>query len=257
MMPAMSPLSPPAASPLVTYGIGGLAVGMALAMSGLASWISRRSGIRLGIAVALVMAAQFGLAHSGVLQAWSKVPPPFMLMLVPTLVLTTRLAFSGLGTSLARRLPWAMLIGLQAFRLPLELLMHRAVREGVMPVQLSYSGWNFDILTGASALVVAFLSLKGKVGRPLVTAWNLMGSLFLATVVGIALVSMPILQAFGPDRMNTWITFPPFVWLPGILVPTALFLHLVAWRKLRIPPGGEGTAGTDRSPGHPGKGMKR
>jgi len=38
--------------------------------------------------------------------------------------------------------------------------------------------------------------------------------------------------AFGPDRLNTWIADPPYIWLPGVLVPAALFGHLLTWRKL-------------------------
>lgn len=237
MMPPPTSLSAPAASSLVTYGIGGLAVVMAIVVISLASWSSRRSGFRVGIAVAVVMGAQVGLARAGILHSWLGFPPPPMLMFVPTLVLTIRLAYSELGTTLARGLPWALLIGLQAFRLPLELVMHHAAREGVMPVQLSYSGWNFDILTGASALVMALIAFRGKAGRPLITAWNLMGSALLAVVVGIALASLPFIHAFGRDRLNTWVAYAPFVWLPGVLVPSALFLHLLSLRKLRMEAG--------------------
>ena len=50
-----------------------------------------------------------------------------------------------------------MLVGVQGFRLPLELAMHRMYERGIMPVQMSYSGLNYDILTGIRALVVAAL----------------------------------------------------------------------------------------------------
>ena len=42
----------------------------------------------------------------------------------------------------------ATLVGVQAFRLPLELLMHRAGGLGIMPPELSYGGYNYDIVTG-------------------------------------------------------------------------------------------------------------
>jgi hypothetical protein len=229
-----SPLSPPIphASAWTTFGIGGLALAMAVLLTGLAIRSDRRAGLRVGIAIAAVMALQFGLARTGILQSLDRFPSPFLLMIVPTLVLTIRWAFSDSGTKLAERLPFALLIGTQAFRLPLELVMHHAAREGVMPTQLSYSGWNFDIVTGATALLVAALAHRPQARRSLLLAWNLMGLTLLAIVVGIALASMPSIHAFGRDRLNTWVTYAPFVWLPGVLVPSALFLHLLSLRKL-------------------------
>ena len=229
-----SPLPPGIlhASVWITYGIGGLALAMAALLTGLAAQSGRRVGLGAGIAIAAVMALQFGLARTGILQSLDRFPSPFLLMIVPTLVLTIRWAFSDAGTKLAEHLPFVILIGAQAFRFPLELFMHHAAREGVMPTQLSYSGWNFDIVTGATALLVAALAHRPQARRSLLLAWNLMGLTLLAIVVGIALVSMPSIHAFGMDRLNTWVAFAPFVWLPGVLVPSALFLHLLSLRKL-------------------------
>jgi len=56
------------------------------------------------------------------------------------------LARSSIGDRFARGLPLTYLVGFQVFRFPLELAMHRAYVEGVMPVQMSYSGRNFDIV---------------------------------------------------------------------------------------------------------------
>lgn len=237
MNPSSIPLSVAHASAWTTFGIGGLALGMAAVLTRLAAWSDRRAGLRIGIAITAAMALQFTLARAGVFQSWERFPPPFMLMFVPTQVLTVRWALSDAGAKLAERLPFTLLIGAQAFRFPLELLMHHAAREGVMPVQLSYSGWNFDIVTGATAFLVAVLAHRSKAGRTLVLAWNLMGLALLATVVGIALASMPPVHAFGVDRLNTWVTYAPFVWLPGVLVPSALFLHLLSLRKLRMEAG--------------------
>jgi hypothetical protein len=66
-------------------------------------------------------------------------------------------------------------------------------------------------------------------------AWNTLGSLLLAAIIIIAFISTPVVAAFGPDRVNTFVANPPYVWLPGILVPTALLGHLLLWRKLSRP----------------------
>ncbi|MBC7545453.1 MAG: hypothetical protein H7338_22220, partial [Candidatus Sericytochromatia bacterium] len=146
------------------------------------------------------------------------------------------LACSPVAARLIRGLPRAPLVGFHAFRLPLELMMHRAAAEGVMPVQMSYSGRNFDIVTGITALGMAW-ALRRRVSWGLVFAWNALGTLLLVTVVGIAVGSLPLFHAFGtaPAQLNTWVTHAPFAWLPLILVPAALLGHLLIWRWLFSP----------------------
>ena len=75
-----------------------------------------------------------------------------------------RLALGGVGRRLAA-LPLWILVGVQGFRLPLELAMHRMFERGIMPEQMSYSGRNLDIVTGITALIVAALCSPAAAGR--------------------------------------------------------------------------------------------
>jgi hypothetical protein len=142
------------------------------------------------------------------------------------------LAFSPLGTQLAAHLPLWLLVAVQGFRLPLELAMHGMYERGVMPVQMSYSGRNFDIVTGATALVVAAIVWFGRGGRALVAAWNILGLALLVNVVTVAILGTPRFQYFGPDHLNVWVMRPPFVWLPAVMVLAALAGHLLVFRAL-------------------------
>ena len=56
--------------------------------------------------------------------------------------------------------------------------------------------------------------------------------MLLINVVTIAFVSTPLVAAFGADHLNTWVADPPYVWLPGVLVPAALLGHVVMLRKI-------------------------
>jgi hypothetical protein len=115
--------------------------------------------------------------------------------------------------------------------------MDRAARAGVMPVQMSFEGWNFDIVTGTGALVVAGLIAAGRAPRALV-AWNVLGILTLATIGTIAVVSTPMVHAFGTSTaaLNTWVGTAPFVWLPTVFVACAVAGHVVVTRKLLLAP---------------------
>ena len=216
---------------LVSIGIAAVAIVVA---AGIVILLAKAgiSPLLAGIGVTAVMAVELALAASGVLAAWNHVPPPMMLVVGGAILIAVVTALSSVGTRVADRLSFALIIGYQSFRLPLELVMHRAASIGLMPEQMSFSGWNFDILTGVLAIPVALLAARGRPSRGLIVAWNLTGTLLLANIVTIAVASLPMFAAFGPDRLNIWVAEPPYIWLPGVLVPAALFGHLLTWRKL-------------------------
>ncbi len=144
------------------------------------------------------------------------------------------LGLARVGARLAAGLPLVALVAVQGFRLPLELAMHRAYREGVMPVQMSYSGYNFDIATGILAIVLAIGLASGWAGVRAVRIWNWMGLLLLLNVVVIAILATPLVRVIVTDPPNTWITRPPYVWLPAVMVAFALLGHIIVFRRLRL-----------------------
>jgi ABC-type branched-subunit amino acid transport system permease subunit len=65
-----------------------------------------------------------------------------------------------------------------------------------------------------------------------VLAWNVLGALLLLNIVSVAIAAFAV--AFGTDHVNEWVLHVPFVWLPAVLVQTALFGHVVVFRRLRL-----------------------
>ena len=229
---------PPQASLLVTLGIPSLAL-LVLAALACLVWHATRDGRqtrRFLLGAALWLAFSSGLALSGFLAREDLLPLPLLTILIPTLGLPLALGLSRTGQALAQRTPLALLVGFHAFRLPLELVMHQAANERVMPPQMTYTGANFDIVTGVSALLLAVWLARGAAPGWVVMAFNLLGSVLLATIVGLALASLPRFHAFGtaPERLNTWVFYVPFMWLPAVLVASALFGHVLLWRRLSL-----------------------
>ncbi len=205
-------------------------------------WAGRRLGhdagvrrgrtLRIGAAVVAWMLATALVAASGLLRRFDATPPPFALLIVAVAAIGIGVPLSPLGRILVRGLPLWALVGYQVFRFPLELLLHRAYIEGVMPVQMSYSGRNFDIVSGITAGALGLWLLRRDASRRVVAAWNLLGSALLVNIVAVAILSTPQFAWFGTDRLNTFVTSPPFVWLPAILVAAALAGHVLVWRRL-------------------------
>ncbi|HEU5074840.1 MAG TPA: hypothetical protein VFU02_11710 [Polyangiaceae bacterium] len=219
-------------------------VAMPLVLVGLLLWalahLVRRGELpprafAVGLAALALWLLLWGLvAHSGVLNVWDGFPPRAFPAIVALFVTNAWLAFSRVGRALAHGLSFRWLIGFQVFRLPLELMLHRAMVEGLMPPQMSFEGLNFDIVTGVSAGLIAFTSIWVSLPRWVYWAFNLLGSTLLAAIVSIAIVSMPTFAVFGPDRTNTWVFGFPYVYLPAVMVQWALLGHLLVFRKLRI-----------------------
>jgi hypothetical protein len=219
---------------VVATGITVLAVVVAALTILLISRAGRRAAVGAAVVIAVLMVAEYGLAASGILREWSRRPPPIMPAVIMPVLLALVTPLTRLGARIAASTPFAAIIAIQAFRFPLELVMHRAATSGLMPVQMSYSGRNFDVLTGILAIVVAWIAARAARPRGIVIAWNLLGTLLLANIVTVAIASMPMFAAFGADRLNTWVADPPYVFLPTVLVPAAVFGHMLVWRKLAM-----------------------
>jgi len=174
-------------------------------------------------------------------------PAPALVLIGILTLGTIVLAVSPVGGRLASSTSLAALVGYQFFRVPLEWVLHRLFVEGVVPVQMTYAGRNFDIISGLGAAMVAMLLVAGRGGRPLVLAWNLIGLGLLANIVVVAVLSTPIpLRHFMNEPANRLPGMFPWVWLPTFLVQAALFGHLVVFRALGrhpAPQRGRGTRG--------------
>ncbi len=210
-------------------------------------WSGRRLGearevtrrkLTIVIAVEVVfLAVTFAIARAGLLSRFDTLPPPLMRLLGPTMIAVVVLAFGRAGGRLARTLPLAALVGFHGFRVLVELVLFSLHRDGVVPPQMTFAGLNYDVVTGLTALPVAFLYARGTVGRGAVLAWNVMGTGLLFTIITIAMLSVPgPLRVFMNEPANRIVATAPFIWLPEVLVAAALFGHLVIFRSLAAAP---------------------
>lgn len=201
--------------------------------TGKTSGDAARTAAVAAVAASLWLLGTYTLSARGLLH-FDATPPTMLILVVVLTALAIGLGISRLGRRLADGLPLAALVGVQGFRLPLELMLHRAYETGLMPVQMSYSGLNFDIATGVSSLALCLLLLFGLAGPRAVRVWNVMGSLLLLNVVVIALLSAPTpMRVFTNEPPNVWVTRPPYIWLPTVMVAFAMLGHVVIFRAVR------------------------
>jgi hypothetical protein len=211
------------------------AVTAAARATGVGEAAARAKGHRTTL-VLLGWLAFTGLAAwSGLLGRFDATPPPLLPFIAATAIASTALALSPTGAMLARGLPLAALVGFQAFRVPLELVLRQLAFDGVLPVQMTLDGMNHDIWSGVLAALVAAWATVASPPRFVVGLWNVVGTVLLLTIFTIAMLSTPgPLRVFPNDPANTIIATVPFVWLPTVLVQVAWIGHLLVFRRLAM-----------------------
>lgn len=152
---------------------------------------------------------------------------------LPVLLIWTALALSPVGARIAATLPLTALVGFQAFRLPLELVLHAWFRQGVIPETMTWSGQNWDIVSGILASVCAPLAHRHRWAARLA---NIVGLALLLNVMRVALLSTPV--PFGWDiEPKLLLAFHlPYAFIGPVCVGGALFGHLVLTRALWAKP---------------------
>lgn len=220
-----SPASLAAFVGILMFVMGALLLGIHVAekRAGLPPW---RLAAQVGTAGAVALLVFSALVVSGFLEAAPV--PRVMVVLVACNVAAVALALSPVGASLAS-LPVAWLLGFQGFRLPLELVLHAWVQQGVVPETMTWTGANLDILSG----VVALLGAAMARWRGVVWAANVVGMVLLANVARVAVMSAPLPFAWEGVEPRLLLPFHmPYALIVPVCVSGALCGHVALCRAL-------------------------
>lgn len=109
--------------------------------------------LKIAVAVGGWLGLLNWLVASGRLQAFPLHGLPFFFLSI--LLASFAVALSPLGTRLADTLSLAALVGFQSFRLPLELVLHEWAAQGTIPGTMTWTGQNWDIVSGIVCFAAA------------------------------------------------------------------------------------------------------
>ena len=173
------------------------------------------------------------LSRSGILTDFSLPPRLPLLVVIPTIVasivITRRNSFHDVLMRTPRHVP----VYLQSFRIVVELLIYGAFINGVFPERVTFEGLNFDILAGVSAPVIAYLYQRHVISDKVLAVWNLLALLILSVTVYSFISSY-----YGANdtemATNTDLVKLPYLLLPSIMLPVAIFLHIFSLRQLQL-----------------------
>lgn len=142
-------------------------------------------------------------------------------------------------------MPMPFLIALNVWRIGggFFLLLAAAGRlDGPFPQS---AGWG-DVITGALALPVAWLALRGTSDR-IVWAWNAFGMLDLIAAIALGVISAngSPLQLIVTGEGSHAVQVLPWSLIPTVLVPMFLIVHAVIFAQLRARASRAGQAATE------------
>jgi len=174
------------------------------------------------------------LSISGFYQVTNLMPPRFILLILPPIILIVITFLTKNGKNFIARLDIGKLTTLHIIRIPVELTLYWLFLHKAVPEVMTFEGRNFDILCGITApLVYYFGYVKNVFNKKVLLAWNIICLLLLVNIVSTALLSAPFpTQQIAFSQPNIALLYFPFTLLPGLIVPIVLFSHLVSISKL-------------------------
>jgi glucan phosphoethanolaminetransferase (alkaline phosphatase superfamily) len=217
-----------------------LFVGLVVALVVFVAVIAARSSSALRLRVLLAIAAWLGLTALLSMESFyhdfSTMPPRPIIPALVSILSGILFLRSASGKSLLGSTPASWLIGFQVFRVLMEIILWLVYEHGIIPVQMTFEGRNFDILVGLTAPFVAYLLHLGRIKPMVAVVWNIAGLGLLMNIVIVAALSTPSpLRVFMNEPANTFIAYFPFVWLVAFVVPMAFCGHIASlmqlWKK--------------------------
>jgi len=192
-----------------------------------------RSAALLGLSVWLIYVGS--LSYFGVIaDTKHTLPGPAFIMIPVVLFAVLFLTRSKAAARIALIIPVSLLLGAQVFRVIVEIFLHHLAGMGLLPRMMTFEGANFDIVTGLSAPIVAWAYVTGRLSVNGAILWNIFGLFMLANIVIRAIMTTPgPLHQWVTEVPNLAIGIFPYSFIPGLMVPLALTLHILAIRSLR------------------------
>lgn len=177
------------------------------------------------------------LALGGFYTETSSIPPRLFLFAAFPALFLIFLYFIFFRQTFIEKLPLRILTLLSIIRIPVELVLLWLYQNGQVPEMMTFEGTNFDILSGITAPIAAWLAFRGgKINRKLLVVWNTFALLLLFNIVITAIFSTPSpIQQLNFNQPNRAVLYFPYIWLPAVVVPIVLFSHLASlWQLLKI-----------------------
>lgn len=154
--------------------------------------------------------------------------------ILPAFVILATLSFSNAGQQLLKTIPSHFPVLFQSFRIIVELLIYWTFLKGWGPIEATMLGYNYEFYFGIFALITGVLIWKNKLNKTVVVAWNILGLIMLAIIVGIFFTTGFAWDTFWGqnERMlsNEMLEMPALS-IATFYMPLAVWTHIFSIRQ--------------------------
>lgn len=196
----------------------------------------KRDKILLIFGLAIWQFFILSLSSTSLLQSY-EFPPRFALaFIVPSFIFTGVFLYRSRNKKWIHEIPQHWIIYFQSFRIVVETLFVFSVAQGILNYHVTIEGYNFDMIFGFTAPVIAYAVFNRKwLSKKAVLFWNYVGLGVLASVIFLFITAI-----YKPDLYGSNIPLLPleaftypYVLIAGFLMPVAVFLHVLSILQLR------------------------
>lgn len=158
-------------------------------------------------------------------------PPRIPLfMIAPLFLFSFIFLLKNRKSNVLNNIPLEIPIAYQSFRAIIEVLFYYTYVQGILPIQVTFEGANYDVLLGISAILVGVYARKKNASIRFLIAWNIIGIGVVAFAAFTFVTSFYFPSIWGQTDSIVIQEFNqfPFLLLPLFFMPSAVFMHLVS-----------------------------
>ncbi|MCB0699080.1 MAG: hypothetical protein H6551_05220 [Chitinophagales bacterium] len=184
--------------------------------------------------VSLWVVYLFIIGKSGVIATFELPPRLPQFVILPAFIIIFWFFNAKRFKEIINAFPIELTVYIQSFRIFVELLILGLYYRGIGPEQITFEGNNFDIVAGLTAPIIAYLVYKRKIlGHFEIIVWNILSIILLTNIVGIflTLAFKPEVWGYDVTPISLEFTEPPFIYIAGVFMPVAVFLHIFSLKK--------------------------
>jgi hypothetical protein len=174
------------------------------------------------------------LTYNDFFRQFDATPPRFILIVIPPILTVLILFLIPTARAFFHQMPLTVLTYIHIVRVPVEIVLWWLAINQALPMELTFEGMNYDILSGISAPFagIFFVGMRSK-AKIAAIIWNLLTLGLLIVIVFSAISATPYFyESAGYQQPNIAVFYFPYVWLPAFVVPVIFFSHMVSLYKL-------------------------
>lgn len=167
------------------------------------------------------------------IDSFQELPKFGVLLLFPTILILFGV-FSKRGKEFYQNKRLSISPLIHTIRIPMEFILYSFYLKGLLSKEMTFEGYNFDILAGITALLMFIFFRDFKKYSKLLLVWNYFGLLLIFTILFMGVTSNEVTyRFFGYSQPNIAVTLMPYILLPSVIVPIVIYNHITDIKLLR------------------------